>query len=83
MSFNLGEWWRQLSCELCKPGTDPGSPNLDLPPDYWDPAWDDLSGGFFDPPPGFEARDPFDFLDDFSLEYLGPGHGLSWEVFEW
>jgi hypothetical protein len=56
MSFNLGNWWKELTCEICTGET--GGIDLDLPDDYYDPAWED--------------PDPFD-LGDYSPEPDEPG----------
>lgn len=57
MSFDLGNWWQQLTCDLCdgKPGNDPI--DLNLPPDYLDDE-DGLPDDFWDEPP--EPPEPFD-----------------------
>ena len=39
MSFDLGNWWKELKCEICTGSDD--DLDLDLPDDYHDPAWDD------------------------------------------
>jgi hypothetical protein len=55
MSFNLGEWWTQLTCELCSEYQPPL--DLNLPSDYLDGQ---LPADFWDDPPD-PPGDPFDF----------------------
>jgi hypothetical protein len=74
MSFNLGDWARQLQCEMC--ATDPSS-NLAIPPDALAGA---LPGNFWDVPPDFDqpGYDPDTGEWDFDLPpppdyYPSPG----------
>ena len=53
MSFNLGDWASQLTCDMCS-----GAPviDLNLPADYLDGQ---LPDDFWDEPP--DPYDPYDF----------------------
>jgi hypothetical protein len=60
MSFDLGNWWQQLQCDLCTGNVDPPI-DLTLPDDYFDNGG--LPDDFWDEPP--DPPDSFDF--DFEL----------------
>lgn len=61
MSFDLGNWWQQLRCDLCDGEEDEGRIDLNLPPDYLDDH-DGLPDDFWDEPPE-PSEDDFDLGD--------------------
>lgn len=62
MSFDLGDWAKQLSCDMCS--SDPSinlgpSINLSLSPNYFDNDLNDLPDDFWEEPP--DPTDSYDF----------------------
>ncbi|MEL6858474.1 MAG: hypothetical protein AAFO74_08820 [Pseudomonadota bacterium] len=91
MSFNLGNWWEQLNLDILNgwqpegAGEDPetgGSPDLDLPDDYHDEAWDDDPDpyGLTDPAPDPEDQAPGDGTGPIWNNDDGPS--VAWP-FDW
>lgn len=65
MSFNLGNWWKDLKCEVCSvsalPPPVPDEP-IDLFPDDYGSDWEDPDPyGLSDPSPEPDNDDGFDF----------------------
>lgn len=92
MSYNLGEWWKQLTCDMCPKPPPPPPPDLGLPPDYHDPSWDnDDPYGLTDPSP-YPEDDDDGIPEDDGLPGIplpgggsatpawpgGPGFNLTW-----
>lgn len=82
MSFDLGNWWEKLNLDILKEMLgDDGSfgpdlpPEFNLPPDYYDPAWDDPDPyGLTDPPtPEPDQDGPFDDFDVPGVPLPGDG----------
>ena len=90
MSFNLGNWSKQLSCDMCSPSTGSGSgsgPSPGEAPDFM-PGWgdvefDDPDDGFFRDLPEPYEPDDFDIPGSPWLERGSPGYILNWEIFTW
>ena len=91
MSYDLGNWWEKLKCDICNNSQTDLPPDFDLPPDYHDPAWDDPDPyGLTDPSP--DPHDDGGLLDDFEIPSVplpgdgsaspswndGPGFELEW-----
>ena len=81
MSFNLGNWWEKLNLDILKDfmnnnnGSDsPVPPDLDLPPGYHAPSWDDPDPyDLTDPAPEPHQDDPNDYFPDPSVPLPGGG----------